>query len=65
MKNLGNKNTKQVSFQELVLLKAQKERTCNLCGKVLRPRNLFERFCAPCKSENEEYIFSEWFSAAG
>jgi len=29
---------------------------CNLCGKVFKPQNKFERFCQNCKEEAEDYL---------
>jgi hypothetical protein len=35
-------------------------RGCNLCGREIRARHPFARFCSKCKDRNEVYRSAEW-----
>lgn len=55
----------RLQYSPLRLMHKVKSRSCNLCGGLFRPHNVFERYCAHCREENELLRFGDWLPEMG
>jgi hypothetical protein len=44
----------------LRLTSRNKQRVCNICAELFKPRTVFDRYCPNCKTGSEMLKFSEW-----